>query len=204
VDRKRPQLAWGAWAGDLNRDGGLELLVVHGATAGLPELDPPPPGYNDQRDYLLSQEGPGGRFEPVPGQPEVDIGVGEPVHNGRGAYPADFDNDCDTDFLVGGYADGIRVIENNTIAESEAIRFRFNPASEAVAVGAVIELHFSNGTSVRQDVTAGGQPYGHGARVVEIPIGDREPVRASITWMNGVQQRIDLRGQLGCEILLQP
>jgi hypothetical protein len=188
-------VSWGASPLDLDRDGALELFVVHGAILPLSSYDENNPFPYGQLDIYYRQ--------PSPGAPFVAItkSVGLPVHAnlgetdkgimGRGAYWGDLDRDGDDDLLLGAYADTFRLYENRTLSTGHYVRLRLRgTASSPDPIGAIVTVETDDGASITAQYARDGQPYGSGDAVLEIGLGTALPTAIHIAWPSGLEQTL--------------
>ncbi|WP_172328276.1 CRTAC1 family protein [Mangrovicoccus sp. HB161399] len=169
----RPSTGWHVEFGDIDNDGRDDLFIAKGNVDQMPDMAMEDP------NSLLRQQ-PDGTFREV----SVAAGVASPARS-RGAALADLDLDGRLDLVVSNRRAPLEVWRNVTEESGHwlAVTLR-QPAPNAAAVGAKIELRLADRT-VTREVTVGG---GHGGGQLgpqHFGLGDAAQVQLRVLWPDG-------------------
>lgn len=196
-------VAWDAQFADLDRDGGLELIVVHGSIRA-----PFSCADYTQFDNIM-------RYDPRPDRfVDITVSAGLPLSaacppqddrplSGRGLLLADLDGDHDDDLIVTPYVEMFRFYRNDTPALHHVLRVApRGTVSAPTPVGAVLEITTVDGQTRRSALYAGGTNTQHAA-VLEIGLGMQTSVEAAtLHWPSGLSQRLDVQPDFAVDTTL--
>ena len=149
--------SWSGRFGDLDNDGYLDLYVVNGMIAK--------DVFSHLPNFELAEEnrvfrGTGGGFAPAPGW-----GLGA-TESGRGVTMADFDLDGDLDVVINNLETPAVLFENRLCGGTGLeVDLLWPGSGNTRALGAVLNLHTSGGTFMREVKSGGGYLSGDTARV---------------------------------------
>ena len=177
--------SWSSAFGDLDNDGRLDLYVVNGMIAK--EVFSHLPGNELVEANLAFRQTETG-FERAP-----EWGLGA-LESGRGMTMADFDNDGDLDIVVNNLETPAVLFENQLCGgDGLEVDLRWHDSSNTRALGAVLNLHTSEGTFRREVRSGSGYLSGDPVRVhFGVPEG-AEGLSLSIVWPDGaVSELADL------------
>ncbi len=174
--------SWSGRFGDLDNDGRLDLYVVNGMMA------------KDVFSHLLnnelSEENLAFRRTETGFERAPEWGLGA-LESGRGMTMADFDNDGDLDIVINNLETPAVLFENQLCGGDGLEVDLVWPGGNTRALGAVLKLHTSEGTLLREVKSGGGYLSGDTARV---HFGLPEGAKASslnILWPDGAVSELD-------------
>lgn len=179
---------YGAVAVDLDRDGALELFVANGSSAYT--ADPADTSRTRQLDHLYRQEKAGGVFADVSraaGLSTTPAIMG--AATSRGVFLGDLDGDGDDDVVLGAFNEPFHVWMNDTVEDSQYVRFRLRGTVSAPdPIGAIVAVRCEDNSQKIGWRVAGGGTYGTSDNIVEVSCGSIAPVSADIFWPSGYVQ----------------
>ena len=171
----RPSTGWHAAFGDVDNDGRDDLFITKGNVEQMPDA-----AMDDPNNLLM--QGADGTFTEAGGE----AGLAS-LHRGRGGALADLDGDGRLDVAVVNRRAPLEVWRNVTPDMGHWLDVALRqPAPNAFAIGAVIELDDGADTPRRREVTVGGGHAGGAAVPEHFGLGETSHVRLRVRWPDGV------------------
>ena len=174
-DDLRPSTAWHAQFDDVNNDGLVDLLVVKGNVAEMPDF-----AMTDPNNLLL--QGAEGKFT----EAGFEAGISN-NGNSRGGALADFNMDGLLDLVVTNRWKSAKVWRNTSTGLGNWIEVQIKqPAPNVDAVGGWLEV--SRGDAVmRREMTVGGGQAGGQLGWWHFGLGDAGETTATVIWPDGTR-----------------
>jgi len=169
----RPSTAWHAQFGDVNNDGRLDLYVVKGNVAEMPDF-----AAMDPNNLLL--QGADGVFVEVGDR----AGVAS-MNIGRGGAIVDFNLDGALDLVAVNRWEGVEIWRQEAALGHWVQVALHQPGANRDAIGAVLEVRRGDQVE-RREVTVGGGHAGGQLGWLHIGLGDAEAVDVRVIWPGGV------------------
>lgn len=187
-------VSWDAVFSDLDHDGQLELMIIHGSVTS-----PRSCGDFTQFDYFLRWEPTRSAFR------DITSTIGFPFDDacppqddrplsGRGLVLADLDGDHDDDLIVTPFVERYRVYRNDT-PQTDRHFLRVVPRGTVSApfpYGAVLEVVREDGSSLRRTLYAGGTTTQR-FPLLQAGLDSATTIQsATLHWPSGYRQRLDM------------
>ena len=164
---------------DIDLDGDLDLWIASGNINPYTTFSP-------NSIYLNNGDG---IFD------EVDSGasISHPIGKTMGSIWCDFDLDGDLDLVTSDSNHGLQYFENDIAQQSgvnwigiDVWQYNQSGMSNTIAVGAMVDVYFSNNKSVRQIVKIGSGYSGSKDTTITIGVPDGETIeKLEIRWKDG-------------------
>ena len=177
-------LGWGVGFVDFDRDGWLDLFLVHGHVYPEVEQLKSEAGYKQPKVVYRNLRD--GRFA------DVSARLGAPVTTpkaARGAAFADFDNDGDVDVVVNNVHDTPDLFRLDQSDGHHWLTLKLSGTrSNRSSIGALIRIVTKSGEQ-RQEVRGGGSYYSQNDLRVHFGLGTASTVeRVVVRWPNGTEE----------------
>ena len=166
---------------DIDLDGDLDLWFGSGNLNPYTTYSPNTIYYNDGDGNFL------------PANSDNESQLFSPIGKTMGSVWADFDKDGDLDVIISQSNTGVHYFENNAADKSDknwigidVYQQYANDSVSTIANGAIVDIHFSNGKSVRQVVKIGSGYAGSKDTTINLGIPEGESLtKVVITWKDG-------------------
>jgi hypothetical protein len=113
----------------------------------------------------------------------------------KGAATIDLDSDARPDILIAQNDAAVVTLRNQSPRAS--LSLRLVDESGAPAIGARVIIHFADGRTIANELSAGSGYLSQSAPEIYIGLAGSAPDRAEIQWPSGVTQNVDLKGRSG-------
>jgi hypothetical protein len=181
----RPSTAWHPQFEDVNNDGLVDLFIVKGNVAEMPDF-----AQADPNNLLLQR--PGGTFEEAGDR----AGVAS-MAIGRGGAVVDLNLDGALDIVVQNRWSGPEVWRNTGAGIGNAVQVALHqPAPNVDAINAWIEWRLGDRVAQREVVVGGGHAGGH-AGFWHLGLGAQAEAEVRVIWPDGTEgpwQRLQAGG----------
>ena len=165
---------------DVDLDGDLDLWFGSGNINPFTSFSP---------NTIYLNDGDGNFLQGIGSEVELFSPIGKTM----GSVWADFDNDGDLDVIISQSNTGVHYFENNAADRSDknwigidVYQQYTNDSASTIANGAIVDIYFSNGKSVRQVVKIGSGYAGSKDTTINLGIPEGESLtKVVITWKDG-------------------